>query len=579
MAIEVEIHLGKGFEDLKNLSKVVNELRQNLNAQTQSIKKGFENMWREIGQTSQRGGRQAGKRASDAYLNELKRVRAAAGSLLSTAGFGSTSAGTFGAALGGAIGGPLGSILGGVAGTIVSVLVDAFKAIGNQVKTAFQAAADVEDTKLAYSLHGGIAAGARQYRDVTTAPLNLKFTQQQLAQAMIPILSAGFSSNAQRNITNSALILAKANKGAGYGVSDVSAIAEQFAKIKLRDGLTRRQLAGLNVANADKFFTDLGKSIGVSAKEAEALARDGKHADRVIHQLNLAIKAMADSVTGGGRGGLKALETLGDVWEKVTSLPLRIYQELANDGSGRYGKLKDSLSRFFGGFFDDVGKPTAGGAEVLTALGNGLSTIIDLLGQKILTPANITAFTAGLAALIQWVNDFVVSFAPIAEKAGHAASVGFGGGTWASNVLKFAKRTREGGLAHATWERIKDFYGFGDKDETPASPAAGAPSPKSITGSLPTDIKSIPDLATRFRLGHMHKNALPWSPEALPSENLGVTSKPPYVNQIVHSPTVNIHGVQGDPDRIRDAVIEGNRQSIKELEAAVQQDGGVLNPY
>lgn len=570
--INVEIDL-KGFGELKQLGKIVQEIRAGFKTLSQDVKKSFDQVFKQMDNSAKKGGQKAGASASAGFLSEFKKLQYGTRTILAALGLGTLGSGTFttaGTALGGVFG-PTGAIVGGIIGAITDIIVKIGKLITDRVKAAFTTAAEVEDTRLAYELQLGPKRGLRDFAFAGQAPLNTKFTPQQLQQALVPALGAGFSDNQLKNVINSSLIAAKATRGAGYGISDVAEFAQKFAAIQIREGITKRQLVGFGIVNANKFFEDLGKTLGVSAVQAEALAKDGKHADYVLRQLHLTIRAMADQLTGGGRSGLQNLETIGDIWERITNIPRRFYELLSGDTS-TYSTLKNSLRRFYAKFFDISGDLTPEGAELLKALSEGLAQIVDLLANKILTPQNIQAFANGMVTLINIINDFVTSFAKISGKVGHFFSGGLGGGSLAENMLKFSNDYKEGGLAHAFWERLKHFYNpFNHDFDKPKAGTSGQIAPGGSSSNF-----GIPDLESTFRKGHFGKNALPWSPEALPAENLGVTRKPPYVNQIIHhSPDIDVH-IHGsaEPDRVRDAVIEGHRAAIKELEGAVQQSGG-----
>lgn len=294
---------------------------------------------------------------------------------------------------------------------LVHKVVDTFVDLGKElIKTA----ASTQDLNLALELTTG-KEGAKQFTELAESfARTTRFSAAQMKEAWLPLLDVGLKEpKLIDDLTTAATDIAARTHG---GVAKVQEVLGSFRQMFLRDQISRGTFTSLGITQ-ENFFKSLGKQLGVTAQEAEKMAKQHKVAsDRLLNTALSEIAARQGGAIGGG--ALAGRGTLGGTLEKLGQLKETLFEGVANSPgmqavqgflenfisvmSGDIGKdLVKTLSDAFTSLFGDLSGPD-GLQKMKTVLGDIGKTIKEVFSQE-----NIKAFVDMIKGVLENVTEVV----------------------------------------------------------------------------------------------------------------------------------------------------------------------------
>lgn len=242
-------------------------------------------------------------------------------------------------------------------------------------KEMLKTAADTQDLDLAVRLDVGAEGAGNVSKLASGFESTSRFDASDMKKAMLPLLEQGISdTQLLDDMATAATDIAARRNG---GMSEVQGALDAFGKIALKGEVDVRSLRSLAIGEAD-YFKDLGSLLGVSAKSAEQLSKEGKINSETL--ISVALNQIAKREGGAlGKATMEAGDNLNGMWAKFVRLPDQYFEKLAN--SPALGKLSTAIGRALEAL--DPESPT--GARISAALDsmiNQFSTWVDQLTQE-----------------------------------------------------------------------------------------------------------------------------------------------------------------------------------------------------
>lgn len=251
----------------------------------------------------------------------------------------------------------------------------AFEALHKVVETVvdlgkeiIKVAGNTQDLNLALKLNVG-EEGAKEFEELAESfARTTRFSAAQMKEAWLPLLDIGIKEpKLIDDLTTAATDIAARTHG---GIAKVQEVLGTFRQMSLRDQISRGTFTSLGISQ-EAFFKDLSQQLGVTAEEAEKMAKQHKVAsDRLLQTALHQVAAREGGAIGGGT--LEGAETLGATFERLNNLKDTVFEKIA-EGPGMKA-LQRGLDTFIKTMQGEAGdRLMAGFDRAFTAIGDFFS--------------------------------------------------------------------------------------------------------------------------------------------------------------------------------------------------------------
>jgi tape measure domain-containing protein len=247
---------------------------------------------------------------------------------------------------------------------LAGALVEKFLDLG---KEAVGVAGKVQDIDLAIELNVGKERAGAINELAESFERTTRFDAGDIKQALLPLLKQGVSD--PQTLDTIATIGSDLAARSGKGIADVQETISAFAGIFQRGRLKPAQLAQFGI-QASEYFAELGDTFGVSAAQAEKMAKKGELSG---NQLAAVAAKMVAAKQGGAIGDPtnKSDEKIGATLARLSNLKENMFETIAK--SDAMNKIQQGLERIIALFKGDLGAKIMGTFErVLSFVGDGL---------------------------------------------------------------------------------------------------------------------------------------------------------------------------------------------------------------
>jgi hypothetical protein len=272
-------------------------------------------------------------------------------------------------------------------------------------RQALQAAGEAERLRMSFNLLAGEEDGTKTLDFLDALASKTEFTDGQLKQFGAELLKAGFSGEAfTRAMAASTDIAAMSTNK----IEGLSSAVSMLSRINLKGGIGDRELQRLGI-NAAGFYAQVGKSMGISSKEAEKrLASGAIKSTEIIEQFYSALSQKTGKALGGAGEAMEA--TFTSRIDKVRDIVPNLMEELEKAGgmksiTGAMGKLVEAF---------DPGSPM--GKRIVA----GLTRMMDGIG-KVFASIDFDKWTGRLVAVMDVIPSVVSGIGAVFN----AVAVGF----------------------------------------------------------------------------------------------------------------------------------------------------------
>lgn len=349
----------------------------------------FANAWSKIGTTASRTQDRLHKQAEKAAerLADKQKEHSMLGGIKEAVGFDKVASAAF-------VGATLAEAFIKGAELAVDVLKEGIAKAFEAVETAGKE----QSLRLGYRLTLGETGGKEALEDIDRFKGQTAFSGSQIAEMMQPIFEAGARGKAARSDFSLASDIAAA-RGKGADQGTVSGIVEQIEHIRLKGGISEKQLASLKIQNAPDFFKSLGKSMGIGADAAKKAASSGKVDPQLL--INELIKATEERQGGKlGTGGDLAGASFEGRMNKLRQLPEEFMRKLVDS------KGFDTITEKLGDALKMLDPDSENGQRIVGSLMRAMDKVGEALSSA-LTPENIDAFIGGVQSAVSAVTTLV----------------------------------------------------------------------------------------------------------------------------------------------------------------------------
>lgn len=277
------------------------------------------------------------------------------------------------------------------------------------IKMAFEAGSKAETSRIGFELSLGKGEAESTLEDIERFSKLTGLTSSQIEPMMLQQRRSGMSEDAARQ--NMAMALdASAGMGKGGDTGTINGIIEGLTSITRRGGITKKQLNGLGVSDQSipDFYKALGKSLHVSAKQAEKMAEEGGKVDPQLIR-NIIGKSIEKQQGGElGTGAERFSHSMEARLNKLKSLPEEYFREISKSDS--WNKLSDK----FGEFLTKLDPKSPEGQRIMGSL-FGVFEKLEGLVEDLLKPESIDAFVSGLKDAADAAKSLLSVFAGIVD--------------------------------------------------------------------------------------------------------------------------------------------------------------------
>ncbi len=266
------------------------------------------------------------------------------------------------------------------------------------MKEAFGAIAKEQERVAGYDLTLGKKGSGEAREDIERFSKQTAFSASQNMDMMLPLFRAGLKGQDARTMYAASLDLA-AGRGKGSDQGAVNDAVELFAKIQQKGGVTTKQLAGVGLGetNIPAFFKDLGKSLHITAKEAEKRAATPGGIDPQILRNSIVMAIEKQQGGQAGTGAEKAGSSLFGMWNKLKELPEDFFEKLVNSPA------IPRLTKMVGDILEKLSPDGPIGKRIIA----GLEKMFDKLSVWVsdaLSPENIDGFINAVAKIPEYLS-------------------------------------------------------------------------------------------------------------------------------------------------------------------------------
>lgn len=278
----------------------------------------------------------------------------------------------------------------GILGGFVSGAKAAVGFVADGIHRAFEAGGRAESQRLGYRLSLGAKGGAAFEADTQRMAGLTPFNENQIGSIMTMLNQAGLKDRAGRTAFATAGDIA-AGQGRGADEHAVMEIANQLSRIKLGGTIDKQHLLALGL-DFKAFYASLGKQLHMSAEAVQKSASEGKLDPQLL--LN-EVTAQQNKKQGGiaGTGMSQAAKTMEARLNRLGELPELYLAKMSTSPS--WMKLSNKLGDVLAGLSPDSPR----GKKIIDALFGTFNKLADWIART-LTPANVDAFTAGVAGAV-----------------------------------------------------------------------------------------------------------------------------------------------------------------------------------
>jgi len=271
-------------------------------------------------------------------------------------------------------------------------LVDTFLDVG---KEAIHAAAGAERSADSIKLLFGESEGSDLLEHLEKVQKFTEFDDSELRMITAELGRAGY---AAEQIPDTLPFIADLANRAGGGIGAALASTDVLEKINLSGMLNPRSLRGLSI-KFKPFFEDLGRDLGISAKEAQKKATEGGVDPTIL------INALQRATTrkGGliGDGAVKSSQSLDSLMHKVGQIKDNLFEGLAD------GKAIGQFKSFLSNILTSMDPSSEFGKSIIDSLdaifGDTLKTLFgDLSG-----PDGIGKFQTKIKDALDYIRDSI----------------------------------------------------------------------------------------------------------------------------------------------------------------------------
>jgi tape measure domain-containing protein len=250
----------------------------------------------------------------------------------------------------------------------------------DMVKAA--AASDAIDKTMTRTLGAGSAKTLAAFEDIARSS---KFDDDELKRAAQPLIAAG--------LRGQDLILAvkTALDVEATGAASLDEAMGALTKIKLSGEINDKTLRALGLSSKT-VFEDMAKRLGVSARQAESMAKSGRvEAVGLIREMANVVALQSGAL---GAGAAKAGETLDARLKKLTDLPRKFFESFKDTAT--FEKLNAFIGRMLAQF-DPAGP---GGKKVLAFV----EKLVSVMGTLVPVIASLVGIWAIYKAAVVGVT-------------------------------------------------------------------------------------------------------------------------------------------------------------------------------
>jgi hypothetical protein len=339
-----------------------------------------------------------------------------------------------------------------IADTFMEGVKKAVEFFTEGVKKVFEEGAKAEQLALGFKATLGERGGEEAESDVGRYSKLIGIGSEAAARQLLQLRNAGFDQQGARTAHAIATDIA-ARQGRAADEGAIGENVEALARIRLKGGLTRKQLSSFRITQADEFYKELGQKLGVGAEQAEKIAeKGGKYTQTILNLLG------TKAANGGeiGRYGVEGGATMLGRWNRLKDLPNEYLRKLSK--SAGWKQLEDKIGDVLKGL--DPESPS--GKKIMASLMNAFNGVAAFV-QRTFTAENIDSFGRALAGIPDVLDKIVTGLEVLATIwAGKQIVDGFASLSTVlltGNPLLIATAAAVGSIAYALKE-ISDLGGF-----------------------------------------------------------------------------------------------------------------------
>jgi hypothetical protein len=340
----------------------------------------------------------------------------------------------------------------------LSLVKEAANVVYGFAEAAVKAVAKSETIGLSFELMLGKDVAAQTLADVAEIAGRTKFDDDDLKQALRPLLLSGIRDPKQIADALAAAVDVEAIVGGGQAT--VHGFLDAVEKVRNKGGIGEKQLLGFGV-NAAQFYKDLGQQLNVTAEAAEKLASEGKvDPQRILTTIYRTIAAKQ-----GGALGIaaeRAADTVEAKLYKLQQLPENYLKKfLTSPGF-------TDLSKTLGDILSALDPESPNGQRIYKAL-EGLFNDLMRWVRDITTPGNIEALAQGFATALDFSRTLLATvkqvfevFSRFVELTGKIATAPFKLGSFLTGESGAEETAVRAAAAAAGARRAAALLGYSD---------------------------------------------------------------------------------------------------------------------